>query len=212
MLLPLVLVLLSALSGVSYYFSKQALIKIVDDTAQAVGTDYSKRVQSNMEVLFAELNAIASIDFIRAGTDSARIMATMIDMKTRLGVFDTMTFVYPNGLAITPSGTSVSYAERDYFKKAIISEPINSRRTGKLAVVLVMPVIDNGQLTGAIIGNVPLDGLTVMIKGMQFLETGYGLISHASGQLIAYPKQPELVGKLVPCLYLALRDHIDQAL
>jgi methyl-accepting chemotaxis protein len=201
-LLPLIFVILSALSGVSYYFSEQALTKSVDDTARAVGTDYSKRIEAEMELLLAELNDLASVDFVRSGSDKARIIEAMRDMKTRLGVFGVMGFISPDGSGVTTAGTTTSYTERDYFKKvmatrkAVISEPTIAKTTGKLVVILAVPVIHNDQLTGVLIGNISLDRLTAMIKDLKFLDTGYGQIAHASGMVIAHSKQPELTGKL----------------
>lgn len=201
-LLPLVLVVLSALSGVSYYLAKQALTKSVDETARVVGTDYSNRVQDDMELMISQLEDLASIQRIHTGADKTQIVEAMAEMQKRTGIFDAVVFISPDGSGITNTGTTASYGERDYFKKvlttqkAVISDPLISKTTGKLAVVLAVPVKNNSQLSGVLVGTFSVDRLTEKIKDMKFLDTGYGQLSDDSGMIIAHPKRPDLVGKL----------------
>lgn len=201
-LLPVIFVILSVLSGVSYYFSKQALTKSVEDTAKAISSDYSNRVQTDVELLIAEMNDLANVDFVREGTDKTRVIAAMSDMKQRLGVFGVMSYASPDGSAITSDRKTTSYKDREYFKKVMstkkpaISEPTVSKTTGKLVVVLAVPIVNNGQITGMLVSNVSLDRLSDMMKNLKYLETGYGQVVDESGLIIAHPKQPELVGKL----------------
>lgn len=201
-LIPLMLVVLISLSGASYYLAKQALEKSVDDTGRAVGTDYSKRVQADMEEMLAQLGELASNRQLRAGTDKGQIVEAMTEMQQRLGIFDVLIFISPDGSGISSAGQMGTYGEREYFKKvvttkkAVVSEPIISKITGKLAVVLAVPVINNGQLTGVLLGTFSMERLSEMIKDMKFLDTGYGQVSDDSGMIIAHPKRPDLVGKL----------------
>jgi len=201
-LLPLIIVVLVALSGVSYYLSTQYLTKSVDETAIAVGTDYANRVQGDIEVMQAHLEDLASIQRIRAGADKTQIVTAMAEAQQRLGKFDAIVFVSPDGAGITNMGTSAAYGDRDYFKKVIaskkpvVSDPLVSKSTGKLAVVLAVPVMNNGQLTGALVGTFSVERLDKMISELKFLDTGYGHISDDSGNLIAHARHPEFVNKL----------------
>ncbi|AIF49869.1 methyl-accepting chemotaxis protein [Pelosinus sp. UFO1] len=201
-LIPLILVVLIALSGVSYYLAKQSLLKSVDDTGRAVGTDYSNRVQADMEKMIVQLEDLASIQRIRAGTDKVQITEAMSEMQKRLGIFDVVAFISPDGSGVINTGQTASYNDREYFKKvvatkkAVVSDPLVSKVTGKLAVVLAVPVMNNGQLTGVLIGTFSMEKLSEMMKELKFLETGYGQVADDSGMVIAHPKQPDLVGKL----------------
>ena len=201
-LLPLVLLALCTLSGTSYYLSKQALTKNIDQTAMAVGTDYSQRVQADMELMLAQLEDLASIQRMRSGVDKGQIIEAMAEAQKRLGKFDVIVFVAPNGDGVTSAGNSAPYGDREYFKKVIatkksaVSDPLVSKATGKLAVALAVPVTNQGQLTGVLVGTFSTDRLNAMIKELKFLETGYGQLADDSGMIIAHPKQGELVGKL----------------
>ncbi|SFM35608.1 methyl-accepting chemotaxis protein [Pelosinus propionicus] len=201
-LIPLILVVLLALSGVSYYLAKESLEKSVDDTGKAVGTDYSNRVRADVGKMVVQLEDLASIQRIRTGADKVQIAEAMAEMKNRLGIFDVVAFISPDGSAVTSTGEKASYSDREYFKKVIatnksvISDPLISKATGKLAVVLAVPVTNNGQLTGVLLGTVSMERLSNQMKELKFLETGYGQITDDSGLIIAHPKQPELIGKL----------------
>ncbi|MBU2703079.1 methyl-accepting chemotaxis protein [Sporomusaceae bacterium BoRhaA] len=201
-LVPLFLVFLGLLSLSSYYFSKQSLTASVNETAMAVGTDYANRVQDDIEVLLARLDGVANHPALRIGSDKAQIMQVLQEVKQANNGFDALIFIAPDGMGVTSEGTMANYGDRDYFKqavstkKAVVSNPLLSKSTGKLSVMLAVPVMNNGQMTGVTIGTVSLERLTNMIGDLKFLETGYGQISDASGMIIAHPKQPELVGKL----------------
>lgn len=202
MLLPLVLVGLSILAGVSYYLSAGALRDSVDQTAKAVGTDYANQIQGDVRLMMAQLADLASIQRIRAGNDRGQIVAAMAEAKNRLGAFDAVVFISPDGTGVNSENNTANYAERDYFKKvlaskdAAVSDPLVSKTTGKLAVVLAVPVTYNNQLTGVLVGTVSMERLTSKIKDLTFLDSGYGQISDDSGLIIAHPKRPDLVGKL----------------
>jgi methyl-accepting chemotaxis protein len=202
LLLPLIFVILAGLSGASYYISKQALTQSVNETAASVGTDYSYRVKSDIEVMLAQLDGLSNMPDIRAGADKEQMVRSMAEAKKRLGNFDVITYIALDGAGINDGGQTVSYSDRDYFKQvvetkqSVISDPIKSKATGKLAIVLAVPVMNQSQLTGVVIGTFSMERLSNMIKDMKFLATGYGQISDNSGVIIAHPKQPDLVGKL----------------
>ncbi|HEY3425154.1 MAG TPA: methyl-accepting chemotaxis protein [Negativicutes bacterium] len=201
-LLPLIFVILALLSGISYYFSNKALTQSVDETAKAVGTDYSIRVSSEMKLMLAQLNMLASTPTFRAGVDKAQIVSDMAEMKKRLGTFDLNNFVLPDGSGVNDSGEKLPFGDREWFQKVIaskqaaVSEPLVSKTTGKMSIVLAVPVINNGQLTGVLTGTFPMERLSNMIKDMKFLDTGYGQLTDDSGVVIAQPQGQDLVGKL----------------
>ena len=202
MLLPLIFAALSVLSGISYYFSRQALVESVDANAMAVGTDYGQRVQADVELMLAELQDLASTHYIRTGNNKIQIAADMTEAQNRLNVFDNIGLISMDGSAVMANGTTGNYGDRDYFKKvtatqnAVVSDPLVSKSTGKLAVILAVPVQNNGQLTGVLFGTFSVERLTELIKDLKFLDSGYGQLAARSGMIIAHPKQAEFDGKL----------------
>ncbi|KGK87160.1 chemotaxis protein [Desulfosporosinus sp. HMP52] len=202
LLLPLVIVVLGVLTGVSYHLSKQSLTKSVDQTAKAVGTDYSYRVKADIELRISRLKDLGNLEEIRTGTDKEQMTRAMADAKERFGTFDAIVFVAPDGSGLTSTGAIAPYGDRDYFKKVIetkqtvVSDPLVSKSTGKLAIVLAVPVINNEQLTGVLVGTFSVERLSALIKDLKFLDTGYGQIADDAGTIIAHPRLPEVIGKL----------------
>ena len=200
-LLPLILVVLVALSGVSYYLAKQSLSESINETAEAVGTDYANRVQAEMTMLMLQLEELSINNVIRSA-QKEQIVPVLAETYSRLGTFDVIIFASIDGNGINNTGATAVYSDREYFKsvlttkKAVISEPLVSRATGKLAVALAVPVTSNGQVAGVLIGTFSMDKITNMIKDLKFLKSGYGQLSDDSGTIIAHPQRPDLVGKL----------------
>ncbi|WP_378955725.1 methyl-accepting chemotaxis protein [Pelosinus sp. sgz500959] len=200
--LPLIFLVVSVLSGASYYLSRQALEKSISQTATAVGTDYSNRVKGDINVMISQLEGLASIQDISTGSDKKLIVKAMAENQKRFGTFDVIVFISPDGAGTTNTGATFSYNDRDYFKKVIstkkvaVSDPLVSKSTGKLAVVLAVPVMHNDQLTGVLVGTFSVNRLTNVISNLKFLDTGYGQLADDGGTIIAHPQHPEFMGKL----------------
>lgn len=201
LLLPLIFVILASLAGASYYIAKQALNKSVNETAAAVGTDYSYRVKGDIETMLAELEGLANMPALRT-QDKAQITLSLAEAKKRWGNFDVITYISLDGAGANDTGQTASFSDRDYFKKvletkqAVVSDPITSKATGKLAVVLAVPVMNQNQLTGVVCATFSMERLSNMIKDMKFLKSGYGQLADGGGVIIAHPQRPDLVGKL----------------
>lgn len=200
-LLPLIFIVLVILSGASYYIAERALEKSVDETAMAVGSDYSNRIKSEMQDVMVRLDDLSRVPAIRTGGDKAQAVAAMAETQQIVG-FETVLFIAPDGSAIRGDGTSGQYGDREYFKKvmstkkAYVSEMLISKATGKISVVLAAPVINNGQIIGVVGGTYSLEKMTELIRDMKFLDSGYGNIVDNNGVLLAHPKRPDTIGKL----------------
>lgn len=200
-LLPLIFIVLGILSGVSYYIAERALEKSVNETAMAVGSDYSNRIKSEMQDVMVRLDDLARVTAIRTGGDRAQAVAAMAETQQIVG-FETVLFIAPDGSAVRGDGTTGQYGDREYFKKVMntkkpyVSEMLISKATGKISVVLAAPVMNNGQLMGVIGGTYSLEKMTELIKDMKFLDSGYGNIVDNNGVLLAHPKRPDTIGKL----------------
>ena len=99
-------------------------------------------------------------------------------------------------------GTITNVADRDYFKVVIstqqsyISDPSLTRGTGKLGVIIAVPVLEDGKLIKIVTGNVSLQRVTDLIKEVKFKDGGYATVIDDSGLVIAHSKRPELNGKM----------------
>ena len=200
--LPLFFFSFAILSGVSYYLSRQALGKSVDETAYAVGLDYSFRVKAYLDEGIIQLGSFNAIKRIYDPADRGQLLVALKECQQRLGNLDNITYIAPDGAALRPDGSTLFLGDREYFKQAIatkknvVSDIILNKTTGKIGVNVASPVMNNGQVTGVLTGAISLQKLAKLINGMQFLDTGYGVIAASSGNVVVHPKRPEVDGKM----------------
>ena len=201
-LLPFFILSFGALAGISYYLSQQALSESVDETAMAVGTDYSHRVEAYVHEALLQLESFSTIKRIYNPADKQQLLEALAKCAQHLGSLENITYISLDGSALRPDGTTLQLGEREYFKqviatqKPVVSEVLLSKTTGKFSVNVAVPVVFNGQLTGVLTGSVSLEKLTGLIKDMKFQTTGYGVIADNAGSVIIHPRLPEVVGKL----------------
>jgi len=201
MVLTIMLISLGALAGLSYYFSKQILSVSVDDTVKAIGTDYAKRIENSIEQRVNYLQGLTNNPNIRPDSDREKMIAALDEALKRNGKFDTINFVYLDGTTVRFDGKIINLADREYLQQAIktkqvvISEPLIGRGTNKAMVVIVVPILDNGNLVGLLNGTTSLEILNELMREIKFKDSGYGEIIDQSGLLLAH-NNTELVGKL----------------
>jgi len=202
-LLPFFILSFGILSGISYYLSQQSLGKSVDETAVSVGTDYAGRIKFGVMEIMTHLEDLANVPAIRAGNDREQMVPLMADTFKRAdGKFTTMNFIWPDGNSMRADGSTVNLASREYFKKVVetqkayVSDPVPSLLDGKISIILAVPVLNNGQLTGVLTATYPVDRMTELVKGVKFKDSGYGFVCDDGGLVIMDAGQPQLIGKL----------------
>lgn len=187
----------------SYYYSSKFLAKSVDETSMSIGADYSQRIQAEVRDVTTQIEALASMQRMRNINDHNGLKQAMTEGLKRIDELDMITFIFLDGTTVRQNGeTGKGYADREYFKKVVsthkpyISEILVSGTTGKLSAIIAVPVMDNGQMKGIIIGTYSLEKLSSVVKDVKFKETGYGFLLDGQGMIIADGKRPELNGKI----------------
>ena len=201
-LLPFFILSFAILAGTGYYLSQQALSQSVEETAMAVGSDYSHRVESYVHDAAVQLESFAAGRDIYQPADRQALLRALNDYKQRLVNLESITYIAPDGNGIRPDGSTVYLGERAYFqqtvstRKTVVSDVLVSKTTGKVAINVATPVIANGQLTGVLTGTISLEKLGTLLKDLKFQDNGYGVIADQSGMLLIHPRLPDLAGKL----------------
>lgn len=201
-ILPLFLLSMGVLSGLGYFQSRQLLTGSTRETAQAMGTDYASLVEAYVQDAVVQLDSFAIIDAIKDPTDRQRLTDALSGCVQNLAYLDDLTYIFPDGSALRPDGSSLQLSDQEYFKQAaatkkpVISGIISDKSTGKTGVNVAVPVLSAGRLNGVLTGSISLDKLNDLINDPHFLTTGYGILAESSGKVISYPRLPEAAGKL----------------
>jgi hypothetical protein len=154
-MLPLFIISLGILASLSYYYSNQFLNKSVDETAMSVGSDYANQTQATINDLVIQMEDLATTSELH-GTDKKQIAEVLEDGFHRIGKFTMMNFVFLDGSNIRADGKPGYLGDRDYFhqvvssRKLVLSKPLIAKTTGKMSIVIAVPVIDNGVLKGVL--------------------------------------------------------------
>jgi len=198
----IVFVALGILAGVSYYLSNHYLTRSQGEAVRAIAVDYAGRIQGELRDKVIRLEDLANVPAIRKHRDKAQIMAAISEAHERMQEYDGIFFYALDGSGFRHDGIPTQVADREFFmmvvstKKSYISKPLVSRSTGKLAVNIVVPVLDNGNLIGLLAGNLPLEKVTSLIDGVKFRDSGFAYLVDESGVVLGHPKMPTAVGKL----------------
>lgn len=199
--LPVLFFSLSVLFTISYYSSQSALTQSVDETAQALGKGYANQVRNSIDDILINLEALASDPRLHS-RDNNMIFAALADTKKRIANVDVVNFHPLNGQTLRSDGKILSLGERDYIAKVIsdkqpyVSDPVVNKMSGKLAVNISVPVVENGQVIGVLTCPSTFDNISEIIKDIKFKNSGYAFLASDKGIVIANPVNPEVVGKL----------------
>lgn len=201
-LLPCLILSFGLVSGISYFFAQRSLSNSVEDTALAIGQDYSHRIQGFINEAVIQSADFASVPGLQDVSNLWNVVHVLQDNKKRSGYLESMFFVFPDGTGVRSDGTSMSMADMDFFKTVVetkhpaVSSLQISAATGKPAFYVAVPVLNGEKLNGVLTGSFALDKLAELMKGLTFMDTGYGMLADASGDIIVHPAMPELAGKL----------------
>ena len=197
-ILPVVLVGFLIFFGISYKMSSDML----DKNAEVIGTGLGKQVSLDAQRVFetnkAHLDELSRDAAILQGDRAARV-AKLRDVKEHTDVFSNVFYLEPNGIGYDYEDRANDRRERDYYKKAmqtgkaVVSEPVISAITGKVVVIIAVPVVQNGTITGIVAGTISLAGFE---ERLSVYQTGDLLIADESGIVIMHSKDPAQVGKL----------------
>ena len=114
----------------------------------------------------------------------------------------TMLFVANSkGEAYTTEDKKANISDRPYFNQIMkgsqyaISNPVESKTTGNLSIIVAVPIYDQGGKTIGLAGTTfSLDYLNEISKGVKIGQTGYAFLTQNDGLIISHPK-PDLLMK-----------------
>ncbi|MGD8189536.1 methyl-accepting chemotaxis protein [Brevibacillus ginsengisoli] len=109
----------------------------------------------------------------------------------------TMLFVANDkGDTHTTEDKTANISERVYFKKIMegesyqISDPVQSKTTGKLSIMVATPIKNNAGKTIGLVGtSFPISDLNKITEEVKIGQTGYAFLTQKDGLIISHPNQ-----------------------
>jgi methyl-accepting chemotaxis protein len=201
-LVLIILLTLGLLGSGGYFLSHNYLLRSVEENSLSIGTDYANRSRNYMYEVQVRLECLAATEQIRKSADETIIRAQLDEYRKLIPQVNNINYVDLNGKGIRADGSRTDVKDREYFKKVIatkqpfVSEVIISSSTGKPAVVVCVPVTNQGQMTGMVTGTVLLEQMAPIVDKIKFKESGYGVIVDLEGLVLVDPVRSDFVGKL----------------
>ncbi|MFH1035437.1 MAG: methyl-accepting chemotaxis protein [Pseudomonadota bacterium] len=143
------------------------------------------------------LEASAS-DIAELDKKLASAMRDIGDDYESILVTDATGKVISDGVGGTNKG--INTADRDYFQgakagKAVVSQPVKSKKTGNPVVVVAAPIPSNSGFVGIMMAIMKLEVLSQKITATKIGQTGYAFMNDKNGLLVAHPN-PKLIMEL----------------
>ena len=198
-LVPLFVLSFAVLAGISYYITQDVLVKSAHTTASKIGEKYAAMLREQISTRVVRLQELAADPELQSSDDSGRVKI-LAAMKARTDQFDMISYVDNKGMSFNEKGEHLDRANREYIAKVrqtkapYVSAPTTSGLTGKRIVVITLPILANGQLTGFVCGTVQFDSISKLTDEIKFFDSGYGYLVDESGLTIGFGKKPEYAG------------------
>jgi len=158
---------------------------------------YSEFIGNWLGERMREINMYANSPIIRTMDWNSIEPYLRQEVNEKLNVYDHFMVAESNGDYNTTLRRNVgNVSDREYFKhvmegKAVVSNPIVSRSTGKPEAIIASPILDNnGKIKGVMAGAVNLMKLSRIIDNLKYnYPNSYSYIVDKEGQIIAHPRE-----------------------
>lgn len=165
----------------SYLGGSRAVINQVETALLMQAEEAAHYVESRLLAHFSTLEAIAARPEIQSMDWSVQRPVLQSELR-RLGIYEALSVVYPNGDAWHDDGTVVNVGDRDYVKRAFsgtatASDLIVNRATGTVVLGLTVPIKRNNQVVGVLMARAEAGFLSDITERLGFGEGGWRLFS-----------------------------------
>ena len=198
----LTVIALVALSSVGYLSSKSQVDASNEALMKTTAELHSNEITQFMQSCIAKVEGVANMRGLHSGSPEQAVEELNRIFPRYKDTFANLSYASLSGDRWNYKGEKGSIASRAYFKQVIetkapaVSEALISNTTGKVAVVVAVPILDQNQtVQGVAYATLELDRIYEIIERIQFAQSSFGFLIDSSGMVLAHGKEPELKGK-----------------
>lgn len=193
----LLLVLAGGLSLVSYNTARDALTASIEQNLSNSAKDSAQLTAQGLKARLQTLETLAQNDVIK-GTDWDSQLPLLKAEAERLGY--TKLGIAVDGELTSSDYTSADISDRDYYQQAMygnanISQPLFSKVSSTLVVMIAVPIKNGHQVTAALVGVLDGNVLSSITDDLKLGKTGYAFMLDDTGTTIAHPNQEEVLNR-----------------
>ncbi|MDT8904081.1 methyl-accepting chemotaxis protein [Anaeroselena agilis] len=192
-ILAIFLISLGALGGINHWQAERMLAKSIDSGLATLATMTGESMGDWLDGVKLELSGMANAPVFQSG-DPAAIVPFLQTLAMNNKKYESFAYVNPAGFFNNNTGASGDLSHRAYIRQALagvpaISDPVVSKATGRMVVVVAVPVKTAGKVTGALFGAVDIDSLTKRLLEVKAGKTGYAFVVRGDGLMIIHPNK-----------------------
>jgi len=196
--ISLFVVALGILASLNYWQSQKMLTQDVEKELSLIAENNGDAIGKWLDGHKIELAAIARSPVMSSGNPNAMgsyIASEINNNKLYENIFWTDT----KGDYVDTHGIVGNIGPRPYFKAAmtgntVVTDPIVSPKSGKLAVIIATPIKANGHIIGVLAGSISIEDVEQRVLGIKVAQTGYAYVLRTDGTIIVHPNK-ELINK-----------------
>lgn len=189
---------------IAYFQSRAALETAIKDRIESNAEATEMYVNEWIRQRKVELETLAGIARIRS-LDPVAAQEAITQYAKQWNWYETLFVTGIDGVAIASSGdnTSLNVSDCSYFMaamqgKTVVSEPVISRITGNVVMVVAAPLHDPNNPTkviGMVAGSLPTSAFQAVIENAWLGETGDAYLINKAGYMITPPRFSEEMKK-----------------
>lgn len=162
----------------------ESTINMVDNSGLLKHTPTQEEEQTMLKYFDSIIKSNADVAAVYLGTKDKKTFVRFVSADTKL----------PDGYDPTSRGW---YKKAVDAKKIIWTDPYVDAFTGKMAITVAKPIMENNEVVGVCGLDIFLDTVTNFVSSIKLGETGYFIMVDSSGITVVHPTK-ELIGKELP--------------
>ncbi len=197
----LLLVSSTAISITALLNSVSSLRIEAEKSLSSISKEDAKLTASRLETLKSSLAILAQMKEIRSM--QWEVQLPILEETVKQKMFLDIAVVQMNGSATYTDGSKSDLSDRDYIKKALsggtnVSDVIISKVTGEPVIMVATPIMEDGEVVGALIGRRDGNALSQLVKDSGYGKDGYGYILNGKGTVIAHKDKDKVLNQFSP--------------
>lgn len=198
MLMMCLLLLLSLISVfiASYYSSSQILQTSLDKEAQLKASNLAMEINQFIDTKIATVESVGKL--ISENNDKEKDLDLIRRAQKQNPEFETFYFSYDltGKNVINFLGEVTDVSDRVHYKEAgkgegkiIVSEPINSKRTGNDIVTIIIPLMKDNKQYGYMGSTLPINEVQKSVSSHKFGDSGFAFLLSKAGTYMWHPNE-----------------------
>ncbi len=198
----LIVIAMVSLSLVGYLSSKSQVEASNEALMKTTSELHANEISQFMESCTAKVEGISNMSGLHTGDPEIAVKELSRIFPHYKDTFANLSYANLQGDRWNYKGEKGSIADRAYFKQVIsskapaVSEALISNTTGKVAVVIAVPILDKDlAVIGVAYATLELDRIAEIVERIKFADSSFGFLVDSSGMVLSHGKEQALKGQ-----------------